>query len=85
MIYVYLALAILFTGGILEGMLDAEHERRTVRPLTPDENAAWGLYRIEDAAKVARTKATREQDQMRWLFVGLPAAYAERNSRRTAA
>jgi hypothetical protein len=84
MIYVYLFLALFFAGGILEGMLDAERERRTVRPLTPDEEAAWGRYRIEDAAKVARMRATRERDQMRWLFVGLPAAYAELDSRRAA-
>lgn len=46
----------------------------TVRPLTSDEQAAWGLYRIQDAARVARMKHTREQDRHKW---DLNRAHAE--------
>lgn len=37
-----------------------------VRPLTMDEAAAWGIYRIQDAAKVARMRSTRAQDTQAW-------------------
>jgi hypothetical protein len=41
-------------------------EPAKVRPLTMDEQAAWGIYRIQDAAKVARMKSTRAQDTRAW-------------------
>ena len=37
-----------------------------IRPLTMDEKAAWGIYRIQDAAKVARMRSTRAQDKQAW-------------------
>ena len=51
--------------------LDREQTARmkaanVVRPLSHDELAAWGLYRIQDAEKRARWAATRYQDQQAW-------------------
>ena len=74
---ILLAAGLFLAGGILEGMLDAERESRVTRPLTQDERAAWGRYRLEDRAKVARMAATRAQDRAQWECVGLPAARAE--------
>ena len=42
------------------------HQPAKVRPLTMDEQAAWGIYRIQDAAKVARMRSTRAQDTQAW-------------------
>ena len=42
------------------------HQPAKVRPLTMDEQAAQGIYRIQDAAKVARMKSTRAQDTRAW-------------------
>ncbi len=44
----------------------AADEPQTIRDLTPDEKAAWGLYRISDKSRVARMKSTRAQDRQAW-------------------
>ena len=66
-------LALLWGAGIwiLNRDLDREQTARrkaanVVRPLSHDELAAWGLYRIRDAEKRARWASTRYQDQQMW-------------------
>jgi hypothetical protein len=53
--------------GILVVILDGEtDEHQNVRELTDDEKAAWGIYRIQDGAEVARRVSTRFEDRRRW-------------------
>lgn len=67
------ALLILWALGIAVILRDLDREQtarekaaNVVRPLSQDELAAWGLYRIQDAEKRARWAATRYQDQQLW-------------------
>ena len=58
--------AVCLAIGVLLWREVTSEERPTVRPLTMDERAAWGIYRIQDAAKVARMRSTRAQDRRAW-------------------
>lgn len=60
---------IIFTGSIVCWTLYqcmADLERQYVRPLTMDDSAAWGIYRITASAEVAKRKHTRERDRQLW-------------------
>lgn len=59
-------IACLILGFLIWDTVTAEKPRPTVRTLTSDEQAAWGQYRIQDAAEVARRKHTREYDRRLW-------------------
>lgn len=64
MIAVLILLLVFMAFCLLFPVFAAEHAK--IRPLTMDEQAARGIYRIQDAAKVARMKSTRAQDTQAW-------------------
>lgn len=70
---VLLTLCALWFAAVWIAVRDLDREQtarrkaaNVIRPLTQDELAAWGLYRIQDAEKRARWAATRYQDQQMW-------------------